>query len=52
MKYWKKFKVLFLFAPIFRRVMESKGWKVTKTGVSGLTIKYRCSTYDIDLYNS
>ena len=49
MKYWRFYKIPFFMGGLFRKRMESLGWKVTK--VSGfLVLTYRVSTYDRELY--
>jgi hypothetical protein len=52
MKYWTKHKVPFFLSWFFVKIQEGRGFKVTKTGWSGLMIKYRCSTRDINLFYS
>lgn len=46
-KHWIKYKVPFLLGPLFAKIQRNRGYKVTKTGWSGLLIKYRCSTYSL-----
>ena len=52
MKYWSKYKVPFFLGSVFVKIQSNRGLKVTKTGWSGLFIKYRCSTRNLWLSKS